>query len=79
MATLELKQIRKTYPKAEQETLKGIDISIDSGEFLILVGPSGCGKSTLMNTIAGLEGISSGEIVIDGRDVSVVELSLIHI
>ncbi|NOJ22415.1 ABC transporter ATP-binding protein [Vibrio coralliilyticus] len=73
MATLELKQIRKTYPKAEQETLKGIDISIDSGEFLILVGPSGCGKSTLMNTIAGLEAISSGEIVIDGRDVSVVE------
>ncbi|MHC6526857.1 ABC transporter ATP-binding protein [Vibrio proteolyticus] len=73
MATLELKQIRKTYPKAEQETLKGIDISIDSGEFLILVGPSGCGKSTLMNTIAGLENISSGEIVIDGIDVASVE------
>ncbi|WP_117232541.1 ABC transporter ATP-binding protein [Vibrio maerlii] len=73
MATLELNNIRKTYPKAEQETLKGIDISIDSGEFLILVGPSGCGKSTLMNTIAGLEGISSGEIVIDGRDVASVE------
>lgn len=73
MATLELKQIRKTYPKAEQETLKGIDISIDSGEFLILVGPSGCGKSTLMNTIAGLENISSGEIVIDGVDVAQVE------
>ncbi len=73
MATLELKQIRKTYPKAEQETLKGIDISIDSGEFLILVGPSGCGKSTLMNTIAGLENITDGEIVIDGVDVSQVE------
>ncbi|NOH79282.1 sn-glycerol-3-phosphate ABC transporter ATP-binding protein UgpC [Vibrio sp. RE86] len=73
MATLELKQIRKTYPKADQETLKGIDIDIDSGEFLILVGPSGCGKSTLMNTIAGLENISSGEIVIDGNDVSDVE------
>jgi multiple sugar transport system ATP-binding protein len=73
MATLELKQIRKTYPKADQETLKGIDISIDSGEFLILVGPSGCGKSTLMNTIAGLEGINEGEIVIDGRDVANVE------
>lgn len=73
MATLELKQIRKTYPKAEQETLKGIDISIDSGEFLILVGPSGCGKSTLMNTIAGLETISSGEIVIDGVNVAHVE------
>lgn len=73
MATLDLKQIRKTYRNADNETLKGIDISIDSGEFLILVGPSGCGKSTLMNTIAGLENISSGEIVIDGIDVAQVE------
>ncbi|KYN26125.1 sugar ABC transporter ATP-binding protein [Vibrio cidicii] len=73
MATLELKQIRKTYAKADIETLKGIDISIDSGEFLILVGPSGCGKSTLMNTIAGLENISSGQIVIDGVNVAEVE------
>ncbi|MEZ8720533.1 ABC transporter ATP-binding protein [Vibrio pomeroyi] len=73
MATLYLKQIRKTYRNADNETLKGIDISIDSGEFLILVGPSGCGKSTLMNTIAGLEHISSGEIVIDGVDVAQVE------
>lgn len=73
MATLDLKQICKTYRNADNETLKGIDISIDSGEFLILVGPSGCGKSTLMNTIAGLENISSGEIVIDGVDVAQVE------
>ncbi|ROO73977.1 ABC transporter ATP-binding protein [Vibrio crassostreae] len=73
MATLDLKQIRKTYRNADNETLKGIDISIDSGEFLILVGPSGCGKSTLMNTIAGLENVSSGEIVIDGVDVAQVE------
>ncbi|MEZ9125127.1 ABC transporter ATP-binding protein [Vibrio splendidus] len=73
MAALDLKQIRKTYRNADNETLKGIDISIDSGEFLILVGPSGCGKSTLMNTIAGLENISSGEIVIDGIDVAQVE------
>jgi multiple sugar transport system ATP-binding protein len=73
MANLDLKQIRKTYRNADNETLKGIDISIESGEFLILVGPSGCGKSTLMNTIAGLEDISSGEIVIDGRDVAQVE------
>ena len=73
MATLDLKQIRKTYRNADNETLKGIDMSIDSGEFLILVGPSGCGKSTLMNTIAGLENISSGEIVIDGVDVAQVE------
>ncbi|GLO63873.1 sugar ABC transporter ATP-binding protein [Vibrio sp. MACH09] len=73
MATLDLKQIRKTYRNADVETLKGIDISIDSGEFLILVGPSGCGKSTLMNTIAGLEDINQGEILIDGVDVAHVE------
>ncbi|CCO45998.1 Maltodextrin import ATP-binding protein msmX [Vibrio nigripulchritudo SOn1] len=73
MATLQLNKIRKTYRNADQETLKGINISIDSGEFLILVGPSGCGKSTLMNTIAGLEDITSGEIVIDGIDVAQVE------
>ncbi len=73
MSQLELRKIRKTYPGAAEETLKGIDIDIASGEFLILVGPSGCGKSTLMNTIAGLESISDGEIVLDGKDVSGVE------
>lgn len=73
MSSLRLQQIRKTYPNAEQETLKGINIAIESGEFLILVGPSGCGKSTLMNTIAGLESISSGEIFIDEQEVSAVE------
>ncbi|CAM3826212.1 sn-glycerol-3-phosphate import ATP-binding protein UgpC [Vibrio aerogenes CECT 7868] len=72
MATLHLKQIRKTYKNAAIETLKGIDIQIESGEFLILVGPSGCGKSTLMNTIAGLEDINAGAIEIDGVDVSQV-------
>jgi len=73
MAALELKQIRKTYKNADVETLKGINISINSGEFLILVGPSGCGKSTLMNAIAGLETINSGDILIDGINVSNVE------
>ncbi|CCN38340.1 Maltodextrin import ATP-binding protein msmX [Vibrio nigripulchritudo SO65] len=73
MSSLRLQQIRKTYPNADQETLKGINIAIESGEFLILVGPSGCGKSTLMNTIAGLEDISSGEIYIEEQEVSKVE------
>ncbi len=52
------------------EILKGIDIELDKGGFLVLVGPSGCGKSTLLNTIAGLEGITSGEIRIDGHSIS---------
>ena len=73
MAQLQLKGIRKTYGNAAQETLKGIDINIESGEFLILVGPSGCGKSTLMNSIAGLESITEGGIYIDGEDVTHAE------
>lgn len=73
MAALELKSVRKTYCNAAQEALKGIDIRIDAGQFLILVGPSGCGKSTLMNAIAGLEDISSGAICLDGEDVTQVE------
>ncbi|ROU01693.1 sn-glycerol-3-phosphate ABC transporter ATP-binding protein UgpC [Marinobacter sp. R17] len=73
MAQLQLKGIRKTYGNAVQETLKGIDINIESGEFLILVGPSGCGKSTLMNSIAGLETVTEGSILIDGRDVTNAE------
>ena len=52
------------------EVLKGIDISVPQGGFLVLVGPSGCGKSTLLNSIAGLETVSAGEILIDGVRVN---------
>ncbi len=70
MATLELRNVNKTYGVGLPETLKNIELQINDGEFLILVGPSGCGKSTLMNCIAGLESITGGEIVIDNQDVS---------
>jgi multiple sugar transport system ATP-binding protein len=68
MAKLSLRNIRKNFLTVE--VLKGIDIEIDDGEFLILVGPSGCGKSTLMNIIAGLDDASSGEVVIGDRVVN---------
>jgi multiple sugar transport system ATP-binding protein len=68
MASLELLNIRKRY--GELDILKGIDISVDAGEFLVLVGPSGCGKSTLLNMIAGLDTVSEGEIRIGGRRVN---------
>jgi len=68
MATLEIKALRKRF--GALEILKGIDITLEKGGFLVLVGPSGCGKSTLLNTIAGLESISSGEIRIGGRVVN---------
>ncbi|MBP9960835.1 ABC transporter ATP-binding protein [Pseudomonas defluvii] len=70
MATLELRNVNKTYGSGLPDTLKNIELKIDSGEFLILVGPSGCGKSTLMNCIAGLEQISGGAILVDEADIS---------
>ncbi|MFK3793045.1 ABC transporter ATP-binding protein [Pseudomonas piscis] len=70
MATLELRNVNKTYGAGLPDTLKNIELKIDDGEFLILVGPSGCGKSTLMNCIAGLETISGGAILVDDTDIS---------
>ncbi|MBU2513882.1 sn-glycerol-3-phosphate ABC transporter ATP-binding protein UgpC [bacterium] len=68
MASLSIKNVKKTF--GSTEVLKGVSIQIESGEFLILVGPSGCGKSTLLNLIAGLETITSGEILIGDRVVN---------
>ncbi|MGO8093013.1 ABC transporter ATP-binding protein [Rhizobium leguminosarum] len=67
MTSLELRQINKNY--GAYHALRGIDLSVAQGEFIVMVGPSGCGKSTLLKTIAGLEEISSGQILINGRDV----------
>jgi multiple sugar transport system ATP-binding protein len=67
MSALEINNIRKTY--GEIETLKSIDISLESGEFLVLLGSSGCGKSTLLNIIAGLAEATSGDIRIGDRSV----------
>ena len=67
MSALEIENIRKTYGAIE--TLKGIDISLESGEFLVLLGSSGCGKSTLLNIIAGLAEASGGDIRIGGRSI----------
>ncbi len=65
MAFLQISNLEKTFGKVP--VLKGIDLDIEKGGFLVLVGPSGCGKSTLLNSIAGLETITGGSISIDGR------------
>jgi multiple sugar transport system ATP-binding protein len=65
MATLQLSNIEKTYGSVE--VIKGIDLDIADGEFVVFVGPSGCGKSTLLRMIAGLEEISGGDLFIDGE------------
>jgi len=68
MGALSIRNVRKAY--GGHEILKGIDIEIEAGEFLILVGPSGCGKSTLLSMIAGLDTPTSGNILIGDQDVT---------
>lgn len=72
---LEIKQLVKTYDNGHQ-AVKGVDLSISQGEFIVLVGPSGCGKSSILRSIAGLESISSGEIHLAGRRVDIEKPAL---
>ncbi len=71
MAGLELRSLYKNYGGVE--VIKGVDLTIQHGEFVVFVGPSGCGKSTLLRMIAGLEDITGGELVIGDRVVNAVE------
>ncbi len=68
MAFLEIDRLKKSFGAVD--ILKGIDLTLEKGGFLVLVGPSGCGKSTLLNTIAGLEAITSGDIRVDGQSIA---------
>ncbi len=68
MAYLQLKNVEKFF--GEHRAIKGIDLSINSGEFVVFVGPSGCGKSTLLRLIAGLEQIDGGSLELEGRDIT---------
>jgi multiple sugar transport system ATP-binding protein len=68
MATVQLKQVRKSYDATE--IIKGIDLTIADRELIVFVGPSGCGKSTLLRMIAGLEEITSGDLLIDNQRVN---------
>ncbi|MCG5479792.1 ABC transporter ATP-binding protein [Sinorhizobium alkalisoli] len=65
MANIELKNVRKAF--GALEVIKGIDLTIRKGEFMVFVGPSGCGKSTLLRLVAGLETITSGDLIFDGE------------
>jgi multiple sugar transport system ATP-binding protein len=68
MSSVKLENLQKHY--AQFHALKDINLTIDKGEFIVMVGPSGCGKSTLLKTIAGLETVTSGTLSIGGRDVT---------
>ncbi|AJY47745.1 ABC transporter ATP-binding protein [Martelella endophytica] len=73
MADVILKDVRKSF--GALEVIKGVNLTIEAGEFCVFVGPSGCGKSTLLRMIAGLEEVTSGTIEIAGEDVTYAEPS----
>ena len=64
MATVKLQNVKKSF--GPTDVIHGIDVDIADGEFIVIVGPSGCGKSTLLRMVAGLETITSGDIMIGG-------------
>lgn len=77
MSYIKFEQIHKSFDG--QEVLKGINISIEKGEFVTLLGPSGCGKTTLLRSFAGLEQVDSGKIYLDGNDITHVTAKDRHV
>jgi multiple sugar transport system ATP-binding protein len=68
MANIQLKNVTKSY--GAHQVIKGVDLDIRRGEFMVFVGPSGCGKSTLLRLISGLESITTGDLIFDGKRVN---------
>jgi ABC-type sugar transport system ATPase subunit len=73
MTSVVLEKVRKSF--GSLEVMKGVDLTVDAGEFCVFVGPSGCGKSTLLRIISGLETQTSGKVFIDSKDVTDAEPS----
>ena len=73
MTSVVLESVRKSF--GSLEVMKGVDLTVDAGEFCVFVGPSGCGKSTLLRIISGLETQTSGKVFIDSKDVTYAEPS----
>ncbi|SLM14653.1 sn-glycerol-3-phosphate import ATP-binding protein UgpC [uncultured spirochete] len=66
---LKLNSLKKTYPNGVT-AVKDIDLEIEKGEFVVILGPSGCGKTTTLRMLAGLEEVTNGSIILDGRDIT---------
>lgn len=70
MSTVQLHRATRRFAGMNRPAVDAVDLTVEDGEFLVLVGPSGCGKSTMLRMIAGLESVDEGSISIGGRDVT---------
>jgi multiple sugar transport system ATP-binding protein len=70
MAVVEVRDLVKEFDHGKVRAIDGVDLATEEGEYLVLLGPSGCGKTTLLRTVAGLEEPTSGEVLIDGQNVT---------
>lgn len=72
MAIVELKNVSRVYQSGdhEQKALDNVNLSLGEGKFIVILGPSGAGKSTLLNLLGGLDSPTSGQIIVDGKDIS---------
>jgi putative ABC transport system ATP-binding protein len=71
MAIIEAKAVYKTYDtgKVKVEALKGVDLTVEKGEMMAIMGPSGCGKTTMLNCLSGLDDLTGGTVLLDGKNV----------
>jgi len=71
MAIIEAKQVVKTYDtgKVKVEALKGVDLVVEKGEMMAIMGPSGCGKTTMLNCLSGLDDLTGGHVLLEGKDI----------
>lgn len=69
---IEFKEVKKLYKmgEVEIEALSGVDFSVNKGEFVVVAGASGAGKSTILNILGGMDTVSSGKVLVDGREIS---------
>ncbi|MEZ0366328.1 ABC transporter ATP-binding protein [Mycobacterium sp. pUA109] len=73
MASVTFEQATRRYPGSDRPALDRLDLSVEDGEFVVLVGPSGCGKTTSLRMVAGLEAVDTGRIWIGDRDVTEID------